>query len=350
MNKNLKKNLQYLLWICVSIALLYFSFRGVNWQDFGTALKSCRWEYILLSMAAAVLVLYVRGLRWRMQLLPIDPSISSLTCWNAYNICMIVNLVLPRVGEVARCGVVRKNSARDAGGQPRITLDKALGTVVMDRIWDGVSLAVVLVLMLLVMWDRFGSFFTDTLFPGVRGKAHLWWIVGVAVLVIVGFVWLCWRLRDRGRFWSGAWNIVKGVRDGLVTCLHMRNGWLFIVYTAIIWFLYWVMCYTVVLSLQGIDTSVLSPELAGALARVDTLGPADALFLMFAGSLSSLIPVPGGFGAFHSVVAGALSSLYGIPFNVGLIFATLSHESQVIVDAVCGAVSYVYETFLKRSK
>ena len=69
---------------------------------------------------------------------------------------------------------------------------------------------------------------------------------------------------------------------------------------------------------------------------------------MFAGSVSSVVPVPGGFGAFHMVVAGALSSLYGIPFGVGIIFATLSHEAQVVVGAVCGAGSYVYETFLHR--
>ena len=76
---------------------------------------------------------------------------------------------------------------------------------------------------------------------------------------------------------------------------------------------------------------------------------ADALFLMFAGALSTLVPVPGGFGAFHTVVAGALLSVYGLPFSVGLIFATLSHESQIVMELVLGAASYGYETVHKEA-
>ena len=127
----------------------------------------------------------------------------------------------------------------------------------------------------------------------------------------------------------------------------MKQGWLFIAYTVVIWGLYWLMCATVMWSLQGISPEGLSPEMAASLEKINALGMSDALFLMFAGALSSIVPVPGGFGAFHTVVAGALLSIYGIPFPVGLIFATLSHESQVVTDALCGAVSYACETLHK---
>ena len=76
----------------------------------------------------------------------------------------------------------------------------------------------------------------------------------------------------------------------------------------------------------------------------------DALFLMVAGSLGWLVPVPGGFGAFHFVVSIALSTIYGIPFELGIIFATLSHESQAITMAVCGGGSYLYETLCRRDR
>ena len=130
----------------------------------------------------------------------------------------------------------------------------------------------------------------------------------------------------------------------------MKHGWLFIVYTVLIWTCYWLMSACILWALQGIDPAGASPELAEALGRIDSLGMADALFLMFAGAVSSLIPVPGGFGAFHSVVAGVLSSIYGIPFGVGLVFATLSHESQILSNATCGAVSYIHETFFRSGK
>jgi hypothetical protein len=210
------------------------------------------------------------------------------------------------------------------------------------------SLLVVLVALLALMWNRFGTFFTDMLFPGISGKAHLWWVLALGVVLAGGFVWLCWRLRERGGLWSRVWGWIRGMYDGLLSCLHMKHGWLFILYTVIIWGLYWLMAASVIWALQGIDPSGVSPELGAALGKVGELGMADALFLMFAGAVSSLIPVPGGFGAYHGVVAGALSTLYGIPFGAGLVFATLSHESQVIVSIVCGACSYAHETFFRR--
>ena len=82
------------------------------------------------------------------------------------------------------------------------------------------------------------------------------------------------------------------------------------------------------------------PDLGG-------LNAVDALFLMVAGSFGWLVPVPGGFGSFHFIVSLALSTIYGIPFGLGIIFATLSHESQAVTMALCGGISWFYETFRK---
>ncbi|MBR1706346.1 MAG: flippase-like domain-containing protein [Bacteroidales bacterium] len=347
MDKKVSNILKYALWIGVAVMLLFFSFRGVDWKDFGMALRGCRWEYVILSMFLGALVFYVRGLRWRMQLLPIDPSTRSLTCFNAYNICMLVNLVLPRVGEVVRCGYITKNSARDGEGRRLATMDKVIGTVLVDRLWDAVSLVLVLVVLLSLMWDKFGAFFTQNIFTGLSGRVNLGWVLAFLAVSAAGFIWLCRCLRDRGRIWGRVWGFISGIGEGLATCLHMERGWLFIFYTVVIWCLYWLMSACIMWSLQGIDPARMSPELAEALVKIDSLTMVDALFLMFAGALSSVVPVPGGFGAFHTVVAGALVSIYGIPFGLGLIFATLSHESQVITDAVCGACSYAYEALHK---
>ena len=348
MDKKVTNILRYGLWIAVAALLLYFSFRNVNWKDFAAALRECRWGFVVLSMLLGAAAYGLRALRWRMQLLPLDPSTALVTTWNAGNICYLVNYVLPRVGEIVRCGYVVRHSGRDSEGKRRVTFDKALGTVVADRVWDGLFLVVIIFLVVGVLWNRFGDFFSDTLFQGLAGKVHLWWILALGVLLAGGFLFLCWRLRGRGGVWGRVWGWIRGLRDGLVSCLHMRNGWLFILYTVLIWGLYWLMSACILWALQGIDPATVSPELAAALGKVEGLGMADALLVMFAGAVSSVIPVPGGFGAFHGAVALTLSSVYGIPFGVGLIFATLSHESQVIVGIVCGAASYIHETFFRR--
>ena len=347
MDKKIVNVLKYLLWGAVAVVLLYFSFRSVQWADFAAALRNCRWGYIILSMLLGALVFLIRGLRWRMQLLPIDRKTSVVTCWNAYNICMLVNLALPRVGEVVRSAYVSRHSSKNEAGARLASMDKVLGTVVVDRIWDALSLVIVLGVLLLTMWERFGSFFEDSLISGLSARFGLVWILVLLLAGGVLLVFLSWKLRARGGLWGKIWRIIKGFSDGLSSCMKMRKGWLFILYTAVIWGLYWMMCATVMWALQGIEPSSVGPELSDSLAKIDALTMTDALFLMFAGAVSSVIPVPGGFGAFHTVVAGALLSIYGIPFPVGLIFATLSHESQVVTDAVCGAVSYVAETFRK---
>ncbi len=114
--------------------------------------------------------------------------------------------------------------------------------------------------------------------------------------------------------------------------MSMPDKWRFFADTALIWGMYWLMAAA---------TMWAVPEL-------DALGVVDALFLSLVGSLGWIVPVPGGFGAFHFVVSLALSTIYGIPFGMGIIFATLSHESQAVTMILFGGGSYIYETFRRR--
>ena len=115
----------------------------------------------------------------------------------------------------------------------------------------------------------------------------------------------------------------------------MKNGWVFILLTVIIWFLYWVMSVCILWALQDI------PDFA-------PLTLVDALFLSIVGSMSALVPVPGGFGAYHGLVGGALKSLWNIPMSTGMVYATLNHESQIITQALAGVVSYIHESFFRK--
>ena len=155
--------IKYLLSAAVACFLLYFTFRGVKWDDFLTGLRSCRWGYILISMAAGIAAFWFRGLRWREILLPIDGSISRRTTYNAINIGYIANFIFPRIGEFVRCGFITKNS-RPVTGIPEdgivrkeASYDKVLGTVVLERSWDMVSMFLVLVLLVVMIMGAFSS-------------------------------------------------------------------------------------------------------------------------------------------------------------------------------------------------
>ena len=327
MDKKVKKSLTYVLFILIAVVLLYFSFRAVEWDAFVEALESCRWGWVILSMVVGALVILVRGLRWRMQMLPLDPDATLLTSFNAYSIGLAASLVLPRMGDIVRCGYLTKNTT--------IGFDKSIGTMVVDRVWDIVSMLLIGVALVVLFWTHFGGFIVDNYLGAIVSNRTLWIILIAGVLLLAFLLWLLWKLRNRGGFWTKAWGFVQGIGDGLVSCLKMRHGWLFILYTIIIWVGYWFMSYCVIIALQDIEAFA-------------SMGAVDALFLMFAGTVSTIIPVPGGFGAYHSVVAGAISAVWGVPFATGMIFAILAHESQVIVQAVLGLGSYVYESFFRK--
>ena len=334
MGKNVKNILQYVFWGAVAVALVYFCLRSIDWKQFSEALRLCRWEYVILSMVLGTAVFWIRGDRWRMLLLPFDPATSSLTTFNAYNICMAVNLALPRAGEVAKLGYVVKHSAIGPDGKRLLSFDKALGTLLIERVWDAFVTLAMGAVLLVVMWSSFGAYLTESL-ASLGGAGVLWWVLGGAVILVLLLLYLAYAFREKGGVWGGIWGFVQGIGSGLSSFMKMKKAWLFLVYTVIIWVIYWLMSACIVWALQDIEA-------------FSSLTMTDAFFLMIAGSISSAVPVPGGFGAYHGVVCGALSSIWGIPMGTGMIFATLNHESQVITQAFCGLASYIHENFFRK--
>lgn len=157
MNKKVGNILKYGISALLAAALLYFAFRGVNWTDFWSALKACRWEYVILSMLFGLLAFLCRATRWRELILPFDSSTTLRTCFNAVNISYVVNMALPRVGEVLRCGYITRHSTKetDEDGEDRrkASFDKVLGTAALERSVDIVVLLGLLVIFLLFTWE-----------------------------------------------------------------------------------------------------------------------------------------------------------------------------------------------------
>lgn len=325
MEVKLGKILKYVLSLGVAALLMYFCFRGVEWTEFAESLSGCRWWWVAASIAAGVLSNWFRSERWREILLPVDPQTGHLSTFNAVNIGYLANFAFPRIGELVRCGVVSKDSRNGKAGY-----DRVLGTVVTERSLDMLVMLLILFLFLASRWERFGSFFVEKIWVPLSGRIDfsLWWIVLAAVLLAVLAAVLLVRFRKSNALAARVWGFVRGIWEGVVSCFRMEGWWKFLVYTVLIWLMYFLMSYT---SMRAVP-------------MLDGLTPADAMFLMLAGSLGWVVPVPGGFGAFHYIVALALSTVYGLPFELGIVFATVSHESQSLMMAVTGFVSYAAET------
>ena len=353
MNKKVGNILKYSVSISLAVVLLYCSFKGVDWQDFLEGVKACNWEYVILSMLFGLLAFYLRALRWRELLLPIDSSTSRLTCFNAINISYLVNIALPRVGEFVRCGYITAHSPKEhgpGGSSHRVaSYDKVLGTAALERSVDVIAMFGILAIFLIFTWERFGGFFSEKILGAASGGFSIGKIMVMvsAIVAVIAFITCAILFADKWAPLRKIRGFCKGVWEGFLSCLKMKGAWKFLTLTAGVWFCYWMMSATILWALQGISPDSVSPELASAVYTIQSLNLTDALFLMLAGSLSSIVPVPGGFGAFHFIVSSAIAYVYGIPMQFGMVFATLSHESQAVNQILWGGISWISESLRK---
>lgn len=310
MNSKVKKILKYTLSATLAVVLLYFAFRGVNWREFVSILGHCNWLLVALSMLVGFLSYVVKGLRWRVFLKPMEPETKRINCYEGITIGMLFEFVMARLGDVVRCRYVTT---------PKASFDKVFGTVVLDRAWDIVAMVLLSIGVLAAKWGTLGEFLKDKVFGGAAASQSIslkmWLIVAAIVVVLVLVIVLSKRVRG---FIKGMW---EGIKAGMGTGNNIR----LMLYTIALWACYWLMLYFVALAIP--ETSAL---------RWD-----DVLVLMLLGSFSTLIPVPGGFGAYHYVIALAVSSLYSMTFDGGIVFATLAHESQAITMLLLGFSSYI---------
>ena len=325
MNGILKKILKYALSAAFAALLLWFSFRDVEWASFMESLRACRWEYIILSMAAGSFAFWLRGLRWRRLILPFDPEISRITTFNGVNIGNISNFVFPRIGEFVRCGVISRRS--------KATYDKVLGTVVLERSWELLVMLMLLAAVLICGADRFGVFFINEIWTPMASGLNIgmWPFAVIAVALAGGLCFLLWHFREKSRFCAKVVGLVRGLVQGFSSCMRMERKWLFFAYTAAIWATYWLMAASTV----------------WAVPFIEGLDLIDALFLSLVGGLGFAVPVPGGIGAFHFIISLALSVIYGVPVEMGVLYATISHTSQAVTQIFFGIGSYAYESLRK---
>lgn len=349
MKASVSKLLRYGLPAAVALLLLGCCFWQVSWAQVREILSVCRWEWVLLSMGLGAVVFWLRALRWRMMLLPLDGTTSRVTCFNAINIGYLVGNVLSRLSELVRCGYVVRHSDRDEEGRRKASFDRVLGTVVVDRVWDALTLFLLLGVMLALLWNRYGAVLGTALFGEAATSLVLWAVLfGLLALAVLGG-WLVWKYRERSVFCGKLWGFVKGMLEGFRACLRMKGAWKFFALTLGIWALYWGMISCIVLAFRGIDPAALSPSLAPSVAALGGIGPMDTLLLMLVGSLVAIIPVPGAFGTYHAAVALTLSAVCGLPYAdfaaFGILFATLSHESQLLTQVLFGTGSFLHESF-----
>lgn len=333
MRNTLIRILKFIAFLFIGLLLLWLAFRNVKFDKLVEGLKGADYKWVVLSMLFGVAAYISRARRWNILIKPLGHSPALGTTFYAMMTGYLANLALPRVGEITRCVAL--------GKKEKIPVDQLIGTVVIERTVDLMSLLSIMLVLILIRGAEINEFLRETIFIPLQEKVfsllgftRVIWMLIAFVLVLSLF--LLFRNRRRLRkfvFFSKMFDLARGIFNGFKTIASLSNKWEFVFHTVFIWVCYMFMTWVVVFAIEPT-------------AHI-TLG--DSIFLLVVGGLGMSVPVQGGIGAFHYAVSRGLAFVEGVNLEDGLVYAFLSHESQLLVVIVLGVISF-FMIFRKNNK
>lgn len=325
MDKIVKKTLKIALPILLGGFILYWVYRDFDFERVKEVLRyDTDWGWMLASLFFGVMSHVIRGWRWRQTLEPLGAYPKRGDCVDAIFVSYVANLVLPRVGEVSRCGVLAKYD--------NVSFAKSLGTVVTERLVDGVCILLVAGGAFLLQMPVFFRFFqeTGTKIPSLMYLLTSPWFY-VTLFCVVGVLVLVYHLLRMLSFFEKVKGVVLNVWEGIVSLRNVKNIPLFVFYTLSIWGCYFLHFY---LTLYCFSFA----EHLGALA---------ALVMFVGGTFAVIVPTPNGAGAWHFAVI-TMMMLYGVDATDAGVFALIVHGVQTLLVIVLGIYGGLHVSLANR--
>lgn len=318
-----KEIIKLLVLFGITAVIIWYLFRDIPWMDVVETVKGFNYWWIGLSMFLGILSHFLRAWRWKLML---DASNKNVWLWNSFFAVMIgylANSVIPRLGEITRCGVMNRKE--------KVSVPYALGTVITERLIDLVMLGIVTAITILSQLGLLGDFFKEKAESVTAFLSSNWWLLVVCGLIFIGAIWF-WRSDKfkESAFFSKIRDLISQGIDGLRSVQRTKNPTGFWLSTLGIWVLYFVMLWVITLG---------SPE-------TKDLGPLAGLSILVMGTFGMASPTPNGLGTFHFFVASVLV-LYGLEYEKGVIIATVMHTSQFITILIWGSLSLLLVNYLK---
>ncbi len=271
-------------------------------------IKNANYYWIFLSLFFGVLSHLSRAYRWHFMLEPLGYKPRFANSVMAVLIAYLLNLVIPRSGEVARAATISKYE--------NIPFEKAFGTIVAERISDIIMLLVILGVVFFYQTDLIVGYFS-----GSNPTKKVLFLVAFLVISIFFFKFL---KKSNNSFLIKIRKFIQGLVEGVTSIFKMKKKWAFIFHTVFIWTMYIAMFWAVTFTIP--QTSHLSFE---------------AVLVGFIAGAIAMSITNGGFGAYPVFVAGALS-LYGISKEAGASFGLLMWISQTIMVLLFGGLSFIF--------
>lgn len=320
-NNSLKVGLSILL----GGLILYWMYRDFDFKTVAdTLMHGMNWTWMLLSFPFGILAQMFRGWRWHLTLEPIGEKPRTSTSINSIFLSYAVSLIVPRIGEFARCGILRRYDG--------VSFPKALGTVVMERAIDSALVMLIALLTFAFQLRVFNTFFAETgtnlesIFSKFSAAGY-----AVTAVCVVAVLILAWYLLQHFAIYNKVRTMVRGIWQGIMAVRGVKHPWLFVAFTLGIWASYFLHYYLTFFCFEA----------------TSHLGMACALVTFIVGSIAVIVPTPNGAGPWHFAVKTMLI-LYGVGDVDALNFVLIVHSVQTLLVVVLGVYAWTALSFTKK--
>lgn len=327
--KYIGTGLRYIIPLGISVGLIVWLFRKVNFQEVITTIKEgCDFFWIGLMMIITAVSHMIRGVRWGMQLRAAGVKRMPVVCewvtiWGAY----ALNLVFPQLGEAWRCVFVHRRQ--------KAPLSTVIGTDVGDRGSDLVVVILLVIVALFVAHPELEAFMTKYAFgekiDHLSKSPWLW----IGVFGGIGIFWFICHYFKEYKWVQTLDRNLKNIWDGFKVIFTMKKWWLYLILTAGIWTCYFLETYVCFFAFPFTRQLIHDPGMA--------LGLLPGLVVFVFGSCSMAIPSNGGLGPWNLAVMFALS-LFGITNTEGTAFSLVMWSCQAAMLIALGLFSAGYVT------
>lgn len=180
-------------WIGILVSAVFIALfvRSTDFVEVRRAFRDANYWWVLASLPVYFAGLWMRTIRWQYLLRPVR-KVSTRRLYPVVIIGLMANNLIPaRAGELARAYVL--------GVRERVSKTTALGTIAVDRIFDGITLVPMLLIVAAFAGDQahfqvgIGDWKTTLNFAGLGLVMSVFFGVAIAIL---GFLAFSQRGRD----------------------------------------------------------------------------------------------------------------------------------------------------------
>ena len=320
MKSNISKWLSILLPLLLGVFLIVYTYQKYTPEQIDTIkghFRDADYFYIFLSLIISTIGCASRAYRWKYSLEHMGYRNSFANNFMAVSIGYLMNMTIPRSGEISRALVLKKYDD--------IPFDKGFGTIVAERVVDTLILLFLVMLAFFVQFDVVKAFILDKI-PVEK------------VLYIIAFGTVAMIAAMLVYFYSKIGIVltvkekISGLKEGILSIVRMKRKGAFLFHTAAIWTSYILMFYVTIFALDATSEvsfgAVLSSFIVGSIAIAVTSS---------------------GFGTYPVLIAKILV-FYSIPETVGTAFGWIVWSSQILLVVVTGVLSFLLLPVFNRKK